>query len=423
MARDLDVGVPLLGQVVSAMLLVSAAIGLVAGPLADRYGHRRLILLGLVSAAICLLAFGLAPTFPVLLVGALAGGLANAAVPGPSLAVAGTYFTGAEARRALGWATACVAGSAIVGVPVLTAVATLTGWRLAFIVAGAAVIGAVWWEPPGCPGRACSRWAAAIRDALAAYRPLCAPRPDPASLRRRRTARHLLVRITADLFRRLPGPKLAASTGVVGIAYMLGGGGYFSAACSLADPRPGAAAHAARGSNVAMALLMGLAFSAILGPLGTVAMLPLAGFAGAFGWVAVTALLTADSPAGAGTTMTLHGSLFNLGAAAGGAIGGLLLAFAGYGALAIGLPIFGLGSALLAWWPGHRAGQSLAYRTGLKSTLAAESIAAAGCGPCVLGICPLQRDESFDGGAGVRRMPRRDDEVDPPSVNQRGGTL
>ena len=46
MARDLDVGVPLLGQVVAAMLLVSAAIGLVAGPLADRYGHRRVILLG-----------------------------------------------------------------------------------------------------------------------------------------------------------------------------------------------------------------------------------------------------------------------------------------------------------------------------------------------------------------------------------------
>src|ERR671912_262926 len=143
MARDLGIGVPLLGQVVAAMLLVSAAIGLVAGPLADRYGHRRVILLGLVSAAICLFAFGLAPTFPVLLVGALAGGLANAAVSGPSLAVAGTYFAGAEARRALGWVTACMAGSAIVGVPVLTAVATLTGWRLAFLAAGGAVIGAV----------------------------------------------------------------------------------------------------------------------------------------------------------------------------------------------------------------------------------------------------------------------------------------
>jgi hypothetical protein len=33
----------------------------------------------------------------------------------------------------------------------------------------------------------------------------------------------------------------------------------------------------------------------------------------------------------------------------------LLLALAGYDALAVGLPIFGVGSALLAWWPGRRA--------------------------------------------------------------------
>jgi len=44
-------------------------------------------------------------------------------------------------------------------------------------------------------------------------------------------------------------------------------------------------------------------------------------------------LLTANDPAGAGTTMTLHGSSFNTGTAVGGAIGGLLLALAGYGAL------------------------------------------------------------------------------------------
>jgi predicted MFS family arabinose efflux permease len=62
-------------------------------------------------------------------------------------------------------------------------------------------------------------------------------------------------------------------------------------------------------------------------------MLPPAGFAGTFGRVAVAALLTANSPAGLGTTMTLHDSLFNLGAAAGGAIGRLLLALARYSAL------------------------------------------------------------------------------------------
>jgi predicted MFS family arabinose efflux permease len=355
MARDLGIGVPLLGQVVAAMLLVSAAIGLVAGPLADRYGHRRLILLGLVSAAICLLLFGLARNFAVLLAGALAGGLANAAVLGPSLAVAGTYFAGAEARRALGWATACMAGSAIVGVPALTAVATFTGWRLAFIAAGGAVIGAAWLGAAWLPRDARSPQGRLRPETLlAAYRPL---------LRHGPTLRLYGVAVLRAIcwfglltyFGAFLAEELALSTGQVGLAYMLGGGGYFLGSVlsggplRLVTPRTLLVA-----GNLAMALLMGLAFSALLGPLGTVAMLPLAGFAGALGWVAVAALLTADSPAGAGTTMTLHGSLFNLGAAAGGATGGLLLAFAGYGALAIGLPIFGLGAALLAWWPGRR---------------------------------------------------------------------
>ena len=141
MARDLGVGVPLLGQVVATMLLLSALLGLVAGPLADRYGHRRLIVLGLAAAAACLLAFGLAPAFPVLLVAALAGGLGNAAVLGPSLALAGTAFAGPEARRALGWTTAAMAGSAIVGVPGLSALGAAVGWRAAFVAAALGVLG------------------------------------------------------------------------------------------------------------------------------------------------------------------------------------------------------------------------------------------------------------------------------------------
>ena len=364
MARDLNVGVPVLGQVVAAMLLVSAAIGLVAGPLADGYGHRRLILLGLVSAAICLFTFGLAPSFPILLVGALAGGLGNAAVSGPSLAVAGTYFVGAEARRALGWTTACMAGSAIVGVPALTAVATLTSWRLAFIVAGTTVIGAALVGAAWLP-RDTRSPAGRLRSEtlLAAYRPL---------LRHGPTLRLYGVAVLRAIcwfglltyFGAFLAQKLALSTGLVGVAYMLGGGGYFLGSVLSGGPLGRVAPRTLLvAGNVAMALLMGVAFSEILGPIGTVVMLPLAGFAGALGWVAVATLLTAGSPAGAGTTMTLHGSLFNLGAAVGGAIGGLLLAFAGYGALAIGLPIFGLGAALLAWFPGRRSSQSLVERT------------------------------------------------------------
>jgi predicted MFS family arabinose efflux permease len=240
-------------------------------------------------------------------------------------------------------------------VPVLTAVATLANWRLAFIVAGTAVIGAVLVGAAWLPRDARSPVDRLRSETLlAAYRPL---------LRHGPTLRLYGVAVLRAIcwfglltyFGAFLAQKLALSTGLVGVAYMLGGGGYFlgsvlsGGALGRVPPRTLLVA-----GNVAMALLMGLAFSEILGPIGTVAMLPLAGFAGALGWVAVAALLTANSPAGAGTTMTLHGSLFNLGAAAGGALGGLLLAIAGYGALAIGLPIFGLGAALLAWWPGRR---------------------------------------------------------------------
>ena len=69
----------------------------------------------------------------------------------------------------------------------------------------------------------------------------------------------------------------------------------------------------------------------------------------------MTALMTAETPSGAGTTMTLSGSLFNLGAAGGSAIGGALLALSGYQALAIGLPVFALAAALLSWRPAHRS--------------------------------------------------------------------
>ena len=64
---------------------------------------------------------------------------------------------------------------------------------------------------------------------------------------------------------------------------------------------------------------------------------------------------TESSPSGAGTTMTLNTSLFNLGAAGGGAIGGALIAFSGYEALALGLPLFALAAALLSWRPSRAA--------------------------------------------------------------------
>jgi predicted MFS family arabinose efflux permease len=142
------------------------------------------------------------------------------------------------------------------------------------------------------------------------------------------------------------------STRQVGLAYMVGGSGYFLGSLAASGRlggfplRPLVAA-----SLVGLAALIGLTFGAGLEPAPTVAALTAAAFVGAVGWVGLTTLLTTESPAGAGTTMVLNGTVFNLGAAGGGAVGGGLLALGGYGALAVGLPAFALLAAALAWAP------------------------------------------------------------------------
>jgi predicted MFS family arabinose efflux permease len=281
------------------------------------------------------------------------GGLGNAAIVGPAVAVAGTAFTGTAARRALGWTTAAMAGSAIVGVPLMTAFAGFVGWRLGFLLAGLLVAGIAWagvaWLPRGAghPGGRLH-----IGGLLAAYRPLIRHVP---TLRLYGVAmlRAICWFGMLTYFGSFLAQRLGFTTGQTGFAYMFGGAGYFIGSLVAGGPLGHVPARTLLiAGNLVMAIFMGLAFSALLGPVGSVATLPLATFAGAFGWVAIVSLLTSNTPGGVGTTMTLHGSLFNLGAAAGGAIAGLLLTVAGYDALAIGLPVFGIGAALLAWWPG-----------------------------------------------------------------------
>ena len=83
------------------MVVSSATLGLVVGPLGDRYGYRCPLIIGVLAIAVNLLATGLAPAYPVLLGASVAGGLGDALVFGLALALAGTRFVGAARRRAL----------------------------------------------------------------------------------------------------------------------------------------------------------------------------------------------------------------------------------------------------------------------------------------------------------------------------------
>ena len=173
MARDLQTTVPLLGQVVTLMALISAGLGLLAGPLADRYGYRWPLVMGLLAIAVGLLGTGLAPTYPVLLGLGVVMGFGDALAYSLPFAIAATYFSGPAQRRAIGWTIGALSTAPIIGVPLLAAVGGLTSWRVALATAGVAAAGVAWFVAVVLPAdrlHPSSRFR--VGELLAAYTPL-----------------------------------------------------------------------------------------------------------------------------------------------------------------------------------------------------------------------------------------------------------
>jgi predicted MFS family arabinose efflux permease len=239
-------------------------------------------------------------------------------------------------------------------VPLLTTVGDLAGWRSAFLLAGfaaaACVVLVAFWLPADTPARSDTpRW----EGILDAYRPLL----NDGGMRRLYACtftRSLCWLGLLTYFGAMLEEQYDMGTGQIGLTYMLGGAGYFAGSLVVGGPlanipaRPLVAV-----GTVTMAVLLSIAFAGLVPTAGAVGLMPVAAFAGAVGWVGLTALLTAETPAGSGTTMVFNSALFNLGAATGAGLGGLLLATGGFTAVAIGLPIFGIAAALLAWAPRH----------------------------------------------------------------------
>ena len=124
-AQELDTPVALLGQVPAAMLLLAAVLGLVIGPIADFYGYRRVLVVGLLTVVASALATGFAPSYSLLLLAALVGAGGRAAVlPVAQAFVARRFQENDARRRALSWLNMGVSSALILGLPILTTVAS-----------------------------------------------------------------------------------------------------------------------------------------------------------------------------------------------------------------------------------------------------------------------------------------------------------
>jgi predicted MFS family arabinose efflux permease len=348
-SAELGISVPLLGQVMTGMLLLSAALALIVGPLADRYGHRRMMLIGAGAAISSLIAFGLAQSYAVLILAGLIGGLATASLPGLGVAVATSLFSGAARRRALGWSSSAGAGSAVVGVPLLVGLADVSGWRIALIAAGLLAMGSVWIISSAVPGAMAEHVGRfGLTQIRASYRPLLHHPPSLrvlfATVMRTICWSGYLTYLSTLMHR-----ELGLSTSQIGVMFFIGGAAYIGASLnarrvlSLIPLRLAVAL-----GNGAMALLVAIVMSGLVGYWSTLVLIPLTGIAAGIGWVSIVTLMAEESPAEAGTTMALNGAAFNLGAAGGGALGGIALAAFGFLEMGLMLALFALVGAFLS---------------------------------------------------------------------------
>lgn len=144
-AIDRDLAVGLAGQqwVVNGYLLPLAALLLIAGSLADRYGRRRLFILGLIGFGLASLAAGLAPSGVFLIAARAVQGVFAALLMPSTLALLVATFRGQERAGAIGAWAAWSGAAAAIGPLVAGVLIAAFSWRWVFFLSVPIVVVAV----------------------------------------------------------------------------------------------------------------------------------------------------------------------------------------------------------------------------------------------------------------------------------------
>jgi EmrB/QacA subfamily drug resistance transporter len=134
MGVDLHGTVADLQWVVDGYLLTLAGLVLVAGALGDRYGRRRVYLIGVVWFGIASLLCGVAPTMGLLIAARILQGVGGALLTPGALAILESSFNREDRARAIGAWSGLSGVAAAVGPLVGGVLIQLWSWRLAFLI-------------------------------------------------------------------------------------------------------------------------------------------------------------------------------------------------------------------------------------------------------------------------------------------------
>jgi EmrB/QacA subfamily drug resistance transporter len=132
-----------LSWVLDGYFVVIAALLVPAGGLADRFGHRRIFLLGVAGFTAASLLCAAAPSLPLLIAFRVVQGIAAAMIAPASLAIVLDSFPAERRSAGVGLWGAAAAAAAAVGPTLGGALVELSDWRLVFLVnlpLGAAIV-------------------------------------------------------------------------------------------------------------------------------------------------------------------------------------------------------------------------------------------------------------------------------------------
>jgi EmrB/QacA subfamily drug resistance transporter len=132
--RSLHADGGVLSWIINGYLLPLSALLLLGGAAGDRFGRRRILVLGVTLFALASAWCALAPTATLLVAGRIVQGAGAALLMPNSLAILGTHFEGEARGRAIGiWAAVGAAAGAIG--PLLGGwLVDVTGWRAIFFI-------------------------------------------------------------------------------------------------------------------------------------------------------------------------------------------------------------------------------------------------------------------------------------------------
>lgn len=349
-ANDFNTTVPIVGQAATVSWLISGLAGVFAGPLADHYGHRRLLTAGLLLTVASALGGALAQGYWWLILARLVGGLGFSSTIGVALAIVTLRYRGETRLRGVSIISSALSFATVLGIPLLTQIAAPFSWRGAWVfiaMMAAVAAGLLVLNVPADTTGGTGRFS--LRQLQVAYSPL---------LRARRM--YLLF-------------AGAGCQGVLLMAAMTYSGSYFIDELNLSVQQFGLVATATglafflgslsagrlgrrdlrkmfSSTTLATGGLLLVAFAGPGGVVVTTALMSVAFFFAGIQVVNIMTLVANETPARLGTSMVLEESMFALGGATGAASGGLLIEIGGFQALGIGLPFIAVLAAFPVWY-------------------------------------------------------------------------